>query len=87
MKKLSGVYKIHGLLLGLVFIGAQAQAETRAAMSDYVWEVLPENARETEFSELCDDLEDENGSDPYQRLYLDCLQKAAEKHDNRLSRE
>ncbi|GAA0310085.1 hypothetical protein GCM10009129_04140 [Psychrobacter aestuarii] len=75
------------MLLGLMFIGAQTHAETRAAMSDYVWEVLPENARETEFSELCDDVEEESGSDPYQRLYLDCLQKAAENHDNRLSRQ
>lgn len=88
MRELRKVAKAGCLFLVLGFSAAKVQAAPRAALEDYVWEVLPHIEYGFEEMKTCGRTAqyDENGHLD-EALYLSCMEDVDEKRDNRLSRE
>ena len=86
MQKFNKLAKIGGLLLAMCAGTAQAETAPRATMSDYVWEVLPQEAYPYEAFTKCYELEvayDAAGESAYDT----CMYDIAEARDNGLSKE
>ena len=86
MRKMTKLVNISGLLLTLCAWTAQAESAPRAAMSDYVWEVLPQKAYPYEAFTECYELDtDYNAAG--ESAYDLCMYDIAEAQDNGLSKE
>lgn len=88
MQKLGKGVQVGCLFLVLCFSMAKVQAAPRAALEDYVWEVLPYIEYGTEEMKNCGRTAkyDKNGNLD-EAHYLHCMEDIDEKHDNRLSKE
>ncbi|GAA0310048.1 hypothetical protein [Psychrobacter aestuarii] len=86
MQKMTKLVKVSGLLLVLCAGSAQAESAPRAAMSDYVWEVLPQPEYPYEAYVKCNELDMEYNA-AGESDYDACMYEIAEARDNGLSKE
>jgi|GEM_PF-2295550 len=86
MQKFNKLVKISGVLLAMCAGAAHAESAPRAAMSDYVWEVLPQEAYPYEAFTQCYEL-DTDYNVAGESAYDTCMYDIAEARDNGLSKE